>query len=123
MKDYDFKKYIGKDKCEKKCGEECDCVICSYEKLYDIWRSTSISFDAIASKEIDLGQNISFIIGAKAPIINDMLRTNHLRFNFDARNDIEERFKNNEIIELFRDEIGDKRAIIHTHKGTVWCFT
>ena len=88
MDSYDFKKYIGKDKCERKCEEECeeecDCVICSYEKLYDNWKNT-----------------------------------NHLRFNFDARNDIEERFKNNEIIELFRDEIGDKRAIIHSHKGTV----
>ena len=87
MNYYDFEKYIGKDKCDRKRKKECDCVICSYYKLYYNWK-----------------------------------KTNHIKLNFDARNDIEERCKNKRIIELFNEEIGNKRAIIHTHKGTVWCY-
>ncbi len=46
-------------------------------------------------------------------------KSNHLRFDFDAKDDIK---PNKEIIELFKDFCNDKYAIIHSHKGSIVCY-
>ena len=46
-------------------------------------------------------------------------KSNHLRFDFDAKDDIK---PNKEIIDLFKDFYNDKYAIIHSHKGSIVCY-
>ena len=44
-------------------------------------------------------------------------KPNHLRFNFDARNDLIARSENKQIIGLFNDLFKNYPVILHSHKG------
>jgi len=50
------------------------------------------------------------------------IRVDHLRFDFDARDDPDQIQHNKKIIDIFEGQYKNKRCVLHSHKGGIWVF-
>lgn len=77
------------------------------------------------TKEIDerttivSGRDLCKLIGNSECV---MKMYDHLKFCFDARDETDTINENKEIIEIFNDDFGNNRVVIHSYKGNIYAF-